>query len=215
MRKLTYLFLLFLGISAFVACDDTETYSDQKKKEKAAISQYIKDSAVTVISETQFALQNYTTDVSKNEWVLFTSTGVYMQIVREGCGEKLKDGETVTVLCRFTERNLETDTIEASNVLWAAYSYLVDKMSVTNNSGTFTGSLISGESMLILAHSLSSTSAPSGWLVPFTYIKVGRPTSEDEEIASVRLIVPHDQGHYSATLYVTPYLYDITYERGR
>ncbi len=215
MRNLTYLLLFFLGICTFVACDDTETYSDKKDKESAAINQYIRDSAVNVISETQFATQNYTTDVSKNQWVLFNSTGVYMQIIRQGCGEKLKDGETVTVLCRFTERNLQTDTIEASNILWSSRSYWVDKLSVTDNSGTFSGYLVSGQSTLMWAHSLSTTSAPGGWLIPFTYINVGRPTNEDEEIAKVRLIVPHDQGHSNATLYVTPYLYDITYERGR
>ncbi len=215
MKNLTYLLLFFLGICTFVACDDTETYSDMKDKERAAINQYLKDSAVTVISETQFAAQNYTTDVSKNEWVLFNSTGVYMQVIREGCGEKIQDGETVTVLCRFTERNLQTDTIEASNILWAERYYWVDKMSVTNTSGTFTGYLVSGQSTLMWAHSLSTTAAPEGWLVPLSYVKVGRPATEDEDIAKVRLIVPHDQGHYTATLYVTPYLYDITYERGR
>ena len=193
MNKLSYIFLLFLGISMLVACDDTETYAEMKAKERAAINKYIADSAVTVISEAQFKANNYTTDVSKNEFVLFESNGVYMQIVRQGCGEKLKDGETSYALCRFTERNLMTDSLQLSNdVLY--WSSMPEKMSVTNTSGT---------------------SVPAGWLVPFTYIKLGRPAAADEEIAKVRLIVPAAQGQPYASQYVYPCLYDITYERGR
>ncbi len=215
MRKLTFLLLLCVGVMSFIACNNQETYADQKNRERAAINKYIADSAVSVLSEEQFATQNYTTDVSKNQWVLFQSTGVYMQIQRKGCGEKIKDGETVTVLCRFTERNMLTDTIEVSNILASAYSYWVDKMSVVDNSGTFTGSFIAGSSTLVSAHQLTSTSVPKGWLVPLTFINVGRPATATDEIAKVRLIVPHDVGHLSATSSVTPYLYDITYERGR
>ena len=215
MRKLLNLLLLLLGASAFMACNKTITYADQKDKERAAISKYITDSAVTVISEDQFALQNYTTNLSKNEWVLFESSGVYMQVIRQGCGEKIKSGETVTVLCRFTERNLMTHTIEVSNVLSASYAYWVDKLSITDNSGTFTGSFITGQSTLIAAHSLTNTSAPQGWLVPLSFINVGRPANDGDEVAKVRIIVPHDKGHMTATANVVPYLYDITYQRGR
>lgn len=215
MKNLTNLLLLLLGVMAFAACSDTETYSDQKKKEQSAINKFLTDSAVTVISETEFADQNYTTDVSKNEFVLFSSTGVYMQIVRQGSGEKIKDGEMLTVLCRFTERNLMTGYIEVSSLLSDYYSSMVDQMAVTDNSGTFTGSFVSGNSALMHAHSISSTSVPKGWLVPLAYIHIGRYSKEDDEIARVRLIVPHDVGHINASASVIPYLYDITYMRGR
>jgi hypothetical protein len=215
MKKLTYLLVLLLGITAFAACNNGETYADQKNRERSAINKYIQDSAVSVISEAEFAQKNYTTDVSKNEFVLFESDGVYMQIERKGCGEKIKDGETVTVLCRFTERNLMTDSIEVSNVLASQFAYWVDKMSVSNTSGTFTGSFIPGESTLVAAHYLSTTAVPKGWLVPLTFINVGRPATGDDEIAKVRIIVPHDKGHMTATSRVIPYLYDITYQRGR
>ena len=115
MKKLTYLLLALFAMTAFVACNDDESYADQKKAERSAINKYIADSAVNVISETQFALQGNTTDVSKNEFVLFQSSGIYMQIVRKGCGKKIKSGETATVLVRFTERDLLTDTITLSN----------------------------------------------------------------------------------------------------
>ncbi len=214
MKKLTTLSLLLVSLMAFMGCRNEETYADQKKRANAAISKYIADSAVTVISEAEF-LRDTTTDVKKNEWVLFESSGVYMQIVRRGCGERLKNGETATVLCRYTERNMLGDSIEASNMLTSSFASLVDKMSVTDNSGTFSGIFISGESSLMLAHRLSSTSVPQGWLVPLTFINVGRVAKPDDEIARVRIIVPHDVGHSTATYNVIPYLYDITYERGR
>jgi hypothetical protein len=213
MKKIMYPLLLLAGIFMMIACSDAETYADQKKRERAAISKYITDSAVNVISETEFANQNYTTDVDKNEWVLFESTGVYMQIVRKGVGQPIQDGETTTVLCRFTERNLLTDSIQLSNTLIAAYSYYVERMSVTDNSGTFTGSFDSSQSLMYSFY--STTSVPEGWLVPFTFINLGRPALEGDEIAKVRLIVPHDKGQSDAISNVYPCLYDITYERGR
>ncbi|MCH4148690.1 MAG: DUF4827 domain-containing protein [Prevotella sp.] len=212
MKKITYILLLLVGAFTFVACDSTETYAEELAKERTAISKYIADSAVTVISETQFASQNYTTDVSKNEFVLFSKSGVYMQIIREGCGEKIKNGETCTVLCRFSERNLLTDSLQLTNNI-LTWAYLVDKMSVTDNSGTFTAAFLKESSLMYTAY--SSTSVPSGWLVPLTYIKLGRPEKADEEIAKVRLIVPAAQGQYYANLSVYPCLYDLTYERGR
>lgn len=206
--------LLMTTIVLFSSCRDHETYADQKKKEVSAINKFIADSAVNVISETVFFAQGSTTDVSKNQFVLFESSGVYMQIIREGCGEKLKDGETATVLCRFTERNLllGADSIQLSNEI-LRYAWMPEKMSIKNISGTFSGSFVKGQSLMYSAH--GSAAVPSGWLVPLPYIKIGRPSSEGEETAKVRLIVPHTQGHENASLGVYPCLYDITYERGR
>ena len=53
MKKLTYLLLALFAMTAFVACNDDESYADQKKAERSAINKYIADSAVNVISETQ------------------------------------------------------------------------------------------------------------------------------------------------------------------
>lgn len=214
MKKIVYFLFTLLVIGAFAACDDDMSYADQVKAEQKAINKYLADSAVNVISEEEFAAQNYTTDTAKNEWVLFASDGVYMQIVRKGTGEPLKDNETATVLCRYIERNMQTDTITATNMS-ATYASIVDKMSVTDKSGTFTGIFVSGESSLMAIYSSSSTAVPEGWLLPLSYINLGRQSTADGEIAKVRLIVPHDMGHSIATYNVTPMLYDITYERGR
>jgi len=193
------------------SCDDTETYAEQKEKEQTAINRFIRDSAITVITETQFKEQGYKTDVAKNQYVLMKTSGVYMQIVREGCGEKIKDGETVTVLCRFSELNILTDTVQLSNMV-QRFHYIPEKMTVIDNSGTFTGMFISGSSLMSYAY--SSTAVPSGWLIPFTYIKLGRPETADEEIAKVNLIVPHNQGQSDATSSVYPCFYQLTFQRG-
>jgi hypothetical protein len=88
-------------------------------------------------------------------------------------------------------------------------SQYVDKMFVTRNGTTITAMFESG--MMQACH--SSTSVPGGWLVPLNYINVGRPEKEDDQIAKVRLIVPHSQGTADASSTVFPCYYEITYER--
>ena len=84
MRKFSLLLLALVGIMLFTACSNDETYADQKKKERSAINSYIANQKIKVITEDEFFAQDSTTDVSKNEFVLFESSGVYMQIVRKG-----------------------------------------------------------------------------------------------------------------------------------
>lgn len=201
-----------LAICFLASCRDNKTYADQKEAERSAINKFIADSAVRVISEETFARQGYTTNVQRNEFVLISSSGVYMQIVRNGVGEKIRNGETVDVLCRFSERNLMTDSLQLSNNV-PYYSSVVDKMTVRNTSGTFTASFVRGES--VMSSALNTTEVPAGWLVPLNYIRVGRPEAEGDEIAKVRLIVPHTSGHNYARQSVYPCLYDITYQRSR
>lgn len=212
MKNSAFAFIAFFALISVASCDDTETYAEQKDRERAAINKYIVDSAINVITEAEFKEQGYKTDLSKNQFVLMKNSGVYMQIVREGCGEKIKDGETATVLCRFTERNMLTDSLQLTNDN-LSFATTVDKMSVTNSSGSFTASFIVGSSVMYTFY--GSASVPSGWLVPLTYIKVGRPENADEEIAKVNLIVPHTQGHQYASSGVYPCYYTITYQRGR
>lgn len=212
MGKIKFILFAFAAIFTLMSCDDTESYADQKKKERAAINSYITKNKIKVISESEFFEQDTTTDVSKNEYVLFDNTGVYMQIIREGCGEKLKDGETATVLCRFTEWNLLTDSLQLANNIGASEFNHPDIMIVKNTSGTFKASFVAGSSVMYAIY--GSTSVPAGWLTPLTYIKIGRPANPGEEIAKVKLIVPHTQGHQYATSGVYPCLYEITYQRG-
>ena len=210
MKKI-FLFLgVTLGLLLMSSCHDHETYADQKKRERTAINKFIADSAIKVISESTFHLQNNTTDVSKNEFVLFESTGIYLQIVRKGCGDVLKNGENTTVLARFDEYNLLTDSLQLTNNV-LIYAGDPDKFNVRNTSGTYKASFISG----VMMTWYKSSTVPSGWLAPLPYINLGRPSKEGDEIAKVRLIVPHSQGHQSATSGVYPCYYVLTYEKGK
>ena len=210
--------LLAMVVSLFAACNDYETYSDLKKKERQAISKFLVDSAINVISEKQFEEQGQTTDLKKNQYVLLDKSGVYMQIIRKGCGQQVESGKTVNVLCRFSETNILTDSMLIRNdIVGTIYmngqyidvSQYVDKMTVQRNGSTFQASFVSG--MMQLYHGTSSV--PSGWLVPLLYINVGRPLQEGDEIAKVKLIVPHSQGTPTASQSVYPAFYVITYQR--
>lgn len=213
MKKLKLIICTLLAVMAFASCSDSETYADQKKKERSAINRYIANQHVKVISESQFNAQDCTTDTTKNEYVLFEGTGVYMQILRKGTGDKLQDGETASVLCRYNEYNLlQSDSaLQSTNIY--QYTWCDDKMTVKNTSGTFTGVFDSNFSVMTTMY--SSTAVPAGWLVPLTYINLGRYTSENAELAKVRIIVPHTQGQSDASQNVYPCLYEITYQRGR
>lgn len=208
MRLLSCTLAALLAVFFLTACRDTETYADQKNKERTAIRKFIEAKGIKVISENEFK-QDTITDVSKKEFVLFENTGIYMQIVRRGCGEKIKNGESVKVLCRFNEYNLLTDSlILTNNVLY--FSSLPDKMTVTNTLGTFTATFING----VMPSAYGSTSVPAGWLVPLSYVNIGRMLKEDDEVAKVNIIVPHSQGTSRALTSVVPCYYELTYERG-
>ena len=43
-----------------------------------------------------------------------------------------------------------------------------------------------------------TTSVPTGWLLPLKYIKPSR-TSSSEDVARVRLLLPHAEGTYEAS----------------
>ena len=221
MKNFLYPLLLLLLAVSYVSCENYETYADKKEAERDAINNFIAREGIQVINETQFKAQNQTTDLSRNQFVFFDRNGVYMQIVREGCGEKLEENKQVNILCRFMEKNILLDSILLRNDIhgWLTYngntydtSLYVDKMAVKRTGTTITASYITG--LMYMFH--GSASVPAGWLVPLNYIKIGRPdpgTDENEEISKVRLIVPHSQGSSDASANVYPCYYEITYER--
>lgn len=219
MRNITkILFILAVAAVALTSCNDNDTYADQLERERNAINDFIKNKKIKVISEAEFYAKDSVTDTAANEYVHFGNTGIYMQIVNKGCGEKIKRGETARVLCRYDEYNImdNPDTIQTSNNL-LYYQAIVDKMTVTNTSGTFSGYFDSSSSVMqsSYASSGSGTAVPSGWLMPFAFINVGRPATETEEVAKVKLIVPSTQGQANASASVYPCFYVITYQRGR
>jgi len=232
MKKLTYIMLAALATGMMcTACDDDESYADQKEKERKAIAAFMARDPVVilnsdgdtllnipkinVITEETFEEQDSMTNVEKNEFVLFGSTGIYMQIVRKGPGDRIQDGERKQVLCRYWEYNILGDSIQTANVVnyWATNP---DIMDVSNNSGTLTASFntsINGGGAMYMVY--SSTSVPEGWIVPLSYVNIGRQKSADEGIAKVRLIVPHSSGQSDATSNVYPCFYEISYQEMR
>ena len=205
MKKLAYILILLAVV--FVSCNDYETYGDKKEKERNAIAKFIADSSFTVISEEEFVKNGYKTDLGRREFVKLDKSGVYMQIVRFGCGDDIKNGETLTLDCRYTEYDILNDSLMTYNTT-VGYASYPDCMTVTKSSGTFTASFLSG-----IMYNTYGGSVPAGWLVPLTYIKVGRPQSMTDDCAQVRLIIPHTQGHVYASSNVTPYFYTITLQR--
>ncbi len=104
-----------VALLVFTSCTETETYAEQKEREESAITAYIHNNNITIISEDQFKAQGETTSLENNEYVFFKSSGIYMQIVDKGCGEKLKNGESADVLCRFTEYNINNNALQLTN----------------------------------------------------------------------------------------------------
>ena len=213
MKKI--LFFMIALAAVLSSCNDYETYGDKKEKERNAIAKFISDSSIVVISEDQFNQQNYTTNLTRNEFVKLDKSGVYMQIVREGCGTILLDGESTKLVCRFSEFSILDDTLTVcnNNANLAVYGKSVvgmpDIIQVSRSSGSYTASFESG----VMYTAYGSASVPAGWLVPLSYIKVGRPQSATDQNAKVRLIVPHTQGHATASSNVVPFYYVITFQR--
>ena len=229
MNKIFYTLIFVFGMIGLTACNDYETYADMKEKEQDAISNFIAREGIQVIDEATFKNQGETTDVSANQFVRLSRTGAYMQIVRKGCGKQLGSGiknnkENANLLCRFMEKNLLTDSIlirndQKGSIYMSSLgmtidpSQYIDKMYVTRNGTTITAMFVSDPQPGMMQAYHNSTSVPGGWLVPLTYINVGRPENVDDETAKVRLIVPHSQGTADATSSVIPCYYEITYER--
>lgn len=210
MRKTILSLVALLCLASFTACNDYETYGEKKDKERDAINQFIADSLIVVINEAQFRSQDSTTNLERNEFVYLDNSGVYMQIVRRGCGKPIADGESAVLLVRYYEECLQ-DTLYSYN----EYNpFTPDYMTVSRSGSTYSGTFTSGQWYSRYASSYNGTATvPNGLLVPFPYINVGRPRKADDEIAKVRLIVPHSQGHTLATSYVRAYYYEMTFER--
>lgn len=231
MKKFLFAMIAFAAVFSFAACNDSETYKDKRDRELDSISSFLRKENIKVISEDEFTGRwndnQRLTDTAKNnnEWVLFNSNGIYMQVIDQGCGDYIKKGETADVLVRFDEYNLSYAAEMSNKCLTLsnnvpAYSYYVDKMSVTNTSGAFTGSFVNPKaSLMALTYNSSytgiSSTVPSGWLIPFSWVKIGRPKTDDDRIAHVRLLVPHSYGTTSASGSVQACVYDMTLQKGR
>lgn len=213
MKKALYtLLLVIIAVFAISSCKQTETYAEQRERELNAIQEYIKKNNIKVIDEATFKAQGETTDTSKNEYVLIPSNGIYMQIISKGkgMGKKLESGESASVLVRYIEWNVNGDSLQSFNEGHTVLANTVDKMTVKNTSGTFNATFVEG----MLKTQYGSSSVPTGWLYPLGYINLVRIDSKDAELAHVKVILPHDQGHSYAQTGVYACEYELTYERG-
>ena len=193
-----------IGGCLLQACDDTETYAEMKEKERKAIDAYIKSNGIKVISLEEFYAQDSITDTLKNEYVLFKDKGVYMQIVRKGEGEPLADGERAEINVRYYEVNIKEGDTLTGNIYDASNP---DVMTVEKKGGSYSGSFTSG-----YMFSAYGSPVPSGWMMPLPYIRLKFMLSG---FPKVRLIVPHSEGQSTASSYVYPCFYEITYQKGR
>lgn len=197
-----YIFVLPLLALLFVACDDTVTYSEMKEKERDAVNNFVKEKGIKIISYAEFVANDSTTDVAKNEFVEIDD--VYMQIVNNpkaaSDARRIADGDTRNMLVRYYEYNIiEGDTISTNSYMSEA-----DEMRVTNKSGNYSATFTSG-----MMASMYGNAVPTGWLTPLNYLYFTRMQGN---LAKVNLIVPHSKGTVTATTYVYPCLYSITFQ---
>lgn len=100
---------LIAVFTLFTACNDDETYAEQKERENKQINSFIEKHNIDIISMNEFLKDTITSnpetgpDKSRNEYVLFNDNGVYMQIVRRGQGRLMEPGETWFMNARYTE----------------------------------------------------------------------------------------------------------------
>lgn len=210
------LLLTFLGLG-FQSCRDQKTYAEMKEDEKNAIQAFLTKNGFSVISEDAF-LRNDTM-TKANEFVELAQTGIYMNIVNRGPGKALTDGNH-TLICRYVEMAVQTrdelgmvagDTLLANmhitNVAQINNTLFPEYVHLTKQGTSLSASL---ETNSLYYAKYESTAVPSGWLVPLNYLKVGR-TQKSDEVARVRIIIPHSEGPATASNYVYPLYYEITY----
>ncbi len=202
-NKFGYLLILSLFALLVSSCDETVTYSEMKEKEREAVSEYIKEQDIKIISYDEFVANDSTTDVSRNEYVEIDD--VYMQIVnnpilKDSTAYRINEGDNVDLLIRYYEYNIQDgDTITAN--LYAADP---DEMRVTNTSGSYSATFTSG-----VMNSVYGSSVPSGWLVPLRFLTFTRKQSN---LAKVNIIVPHTRGTSTAANYVYPCRYQVSFQ---
>ncbi|MBR1889051.1 MAG: DUF4827 domain-containing protein [Alloprevotella sp.] len=222
-----YILLTLAASFLFTACNDDISYAELRKREKRQIESFLQNGVrihddiadkdilnvpgpIKVISEETFKANDSVTNVDENEYVLFSGSGVYMQIVRKGTGEQIKRGETATVLCRYIEYSIASDSIISLNNNLTNETY-PEVLTIKNTSGTFSASFVSG----VMKTLYSNTTVPSGWLFPLNFIKIDRQDSAEAEIALVRLIVPSTEGQSDAYANTYPCFYEISFMRAR
>ena len=221
-------YLLFISC-VLQGCNKGITYAEQKENEKDDIQSWIVKHDYNIISEEQFYKQDSLTN--ENEFVLLKESGVYMNIIQRGKGKRILDDGRYTIISRYLEIALSGienffvtgDTLSGNMKLrnypvfgpenWGLPQYMAqpDNYILTIDKNNYKASFKENSMM---AYVYKTASVPSGWLIPLRFLKPANsiPTLPSEDIARVKLIVPHSQGSAQAMKYVYPCLYEITYQ---
>ncbi len=224
-----YFFIISLFSCVLQGCNKGITYADQKENEKNDIQSWIVKHDYKIISEEQFYKQDSLTN--ENEFVLLKESGVYMNIIQRGKGKRILDDGRYTIISRYLEIALSGienfsvtgDTLSGNMKLrnypvfapvnWGLPQYMAqpDNYILTIDKNNYKASFKENSMM---AYVYKTASVPSGWLIPLRFLKPASsiPTLPSEDIARVKLIVPHSQGSAQAMKYVYPCLYEITYQ---
>lgn len=201
-NRLVYLFVLPLLALLVSSCEDQVTYSEMKEKEREAVNDYVKSEKINVISFDEFIANDSTTDVGRNEYVEVDD--VYLQIVNNPKNipgaYAIEDGDNIDMLIRYYEYNIQDGDTISGNL----FSADADEMRISNKSGSYSATFISG-----MMKAIYGDYVPTGWLVPLRFLKFVRSQSN---LAKVNIIVPHTKGTSTATTYVYPCLYQITFQ---
>lgn len=223
-RVFGFLPLVVAGMLLCSCGSEDKTYGEQKEQERKVVQSFVnrdvvmmmgKDTLlnlgkINVITEEQFEKQDSTTDLSKNEFVLFSNLGIYMQIVREGTGKRIGKGENRRLICRFWEYNIMGDSLQLTNRI-PSYATRPEYLNISNNSGNISGSFdLTMATGSLMYNTYGDSNVPDGWLKSLEYLRVGAQTDETR-IAKVRLIVPHTAGHSHAIAGVYPCFYELTF----
>ena len=218
MKKIKLFFAVFCTlVFCLQSCDNGKTYAEMKEEEADAINAWILNHNYQVISEKDF--YNQDTITNENQFVLFEESGVYMNILQQGEGDsKLADGY-YEIASRYIEVAIQTrdemfsagDTLSGNmnlynyplytaNSSWSLPQYMLypEVYKLTISGTSYSAAFTESYQMYSI---YGTTSVPSGWLIPFNYIKVGREISGRSK---VRLIVPHSEGQSDASASVYP-----------
>ena len=230
MKKILIFILVAIVAFAQYSCKKEEqTYAEQKEQERKAVRSFIERNVVltmgnetlldlgkiNVITEEQFEKQDSVTNLDNNEFVLFSTSGVYMQIVREGVGDRIEAGMNKRLVCRFWEYNILGDSLQLSNRV-QKYAMRPEFLNISNNSGLLSGSFdLTVATGSLINSTYGDTNVPEGWLIPLRYVRVGAQNDPESRIAKVRLIVPHSVGHSHAIASVYPCFYELTFQEAK
>ena len=207
MKRLVYILLAVISVSSvLVSCkEEEETYAEQKEREAKQIRKWLDTNNIDVITMTEFLEDTVTLnpdvnpESNRNEYVLFSDKGVYMQIVHRGEGHIIESDATWYMNARYVETYVGSGDTLTMNL----YQSVPDVFYVTRTGGNYTASFTSG----IMA-TVYGNSVPSAWLMAMPYIKPG--LLNGSSAAKIRMIVPHTEGTQAAASRVYPAFYEIT-----